>query len=222
MCFSSTASFIAAGVTFAVGVATLTRVDSLRAAPLAAMPMIFAAQQAIEGALWLDLSASAAGGGPPGLSFAFLFFAYVFWPVYVPLAILSLETAKRFRRLLLICAATGLGVGAHLFWWMLTHPYGASIQSHHIVYETGYHASAPIAVAYLAATGLPLVLSSHRWVLWLGALILTGSVVAFIFYWEAFVSVWCFFAAATSAGILAHFQRVRSSRLRFVRRFSLG
>jgi hypothetical protein len=41
----------------------------------------------------------------------------------------------------------------------------------------------------------------------LGAIILIGSVVALAFYWEAFVSVWCFFAAAASGAILFRFFR---------------
>ena len=206
MCFSETASFTAAGVTFVVGAVTLSRVDTLCALPLASMPMIFAGQQAVEGALWVEIPISPHGSAVSALSFVFLFVAYVFWPVYVPLAVLSLETTKRLRRMQLTCATIGLAVGAHFLWWIVTHPHGASIQSEHIVYNAGYHATLPIEVAYMAATGLPLVLSSHRWVLWLGAAILVGSVIAFIFYWEAFVSVWCFFAAAISAGILGHFQ----------------
>lgn len=215
MCFSETASFTAAGVTFVVGAVTLSRVDTLRALPLASMPMIFAAQQAIEGTLWVELPVSPNGSAVSGLSFLFLFFAYVFWPVYVPLAVLSLETTQRFRRMQMACAAIGLAVGAHFLWWLVTHPLGASIQSEHIVYNSGYRATLPIEVAYMAATGLPLVLSSHRWVLWLGAAIVAGSAIAFLFYWEAFVSVWCFFAAAISAGILGHFQyrRVVDARL---------
>jgi hypothetical protein len=39
--------------------------------------------------------------------------------------------------------------------------------------------------------------------------------VAYVLYWEAFVSVWCFFAAAASAVILWHFElsRRRSFRM---------
>ena len=33
-----------------------------------------------------------------------------------------------------------------------------------------------------------------------------------LFYWQAFVSVWCFFAAAASVVILWHFARLRPVR----------
>jgi hypothetical protein len=39
-----------------------------------------------------------------------------------------------------------------------------------------------------------------------------GSIVAYAFYWEAFLSVWCFFAAAGSVVILAHFEHARRTR----------
>jgi hypothetical protein len=62
------------------------------------------------------------------------------------------------------------------------------------------------------AIGLPLLMSSQRTVVVLGAI-----VVAYALYWEAFVSVWCFFAAAASVAILCHFEWSRRSSLRSAR-----
>ena len=53
MCFSATASFLAAGVTGAIEVVAIARTRRASEAPLAAAPLIFAAQQGIEGLLWL-------------------------------------------------------------------------------------------------------------------------------------------------------------------------
>jgi small-conductance mechanosensitive channel len=61
------------------------------------------------------------------------------------------------------------------------------------------------------AIGLPLLMSSQRTVVVLGATVLVGLVVAYALYWEAFVSVWCFFAAAASVAILCHFEWSRRS-----------
>ena len=62
-----------------------------------------------------------------------------------------------------------------------------------------------MGAAYLAAASLPLFLSSRRAIFTLGAITLVGSVTAYFFYWEAFLSVWCFFAALGSVAILGHF-----------------
>ena len=79
---------------------------------------------------------------------------------------------------------------------------------------TEHQRSDVVALAYLAATTLPLFLSSQRTVVTLGAIIFVGIAVAYVFYWEAFVSVWCFFAAAASIVILCHFEWSRRQRLR--------
>jgi hypothetical protein len=115
---------------------------------------------------------------------------------------------------MLFCLALGVGVGAYLLWWILARPHGAVILGGHIVYVMEYRNSGAVALAYLAATGLPLVLSSQRTVVALGAVILAGTAVAYVFYWEAFVSVWCFFAAAASVMILCHFEWSRRRQLR--------
>ncbi len=214
MCFSATASFVTAGMTAAVGVFSLSRVNDPREAPLAATPLLFAFQQSIEGLLWLDLPVAPDGPVTTSLTLIFLLFAHVFWPVYASAAVLLIESNERRRRLMFICLAVGVGVSAHMLWWILSRPYGAAIQDGHIVYLTNYTPSPALAVAYLAATGLPLVLSSQRTVVALGAIILVGSAVAFVLYWEAFVSVWCFFAAAASLVILGHFEWSRRQRLR--------
>ena len=68
------------------------------------------------------------------------------------------------------------------------------IQDGHIVYVTEYRHSDAVGVAYLCATGLPLLLSSQRTVVVLGAIVLAEPrYLAYALYWEAFVSVWCFF-----------------------------
>ena len=214
MCFSATASFITAGVTGVIGVGSLTRVKNRCELPLAATPLFFAMQQSIEGLLWLTLPSAPEGSLSAGLTVLFLFFAEVFWPVYAPMAVLLIEPSDRRRRLMLLCLATGIGVGSYFLWSILTRPLSAAILDCHIVYVTEYGFSNVVIVAYLAATGLPLVLSSQRTVIALGAVILVGSTTAYVFYWEAFISVWCFFAAAASVVILGHFEWSRRQRLR--------
>jgi hypothetical protein len=214
MCFSATASFVTAGVTGVVGIVSLSRANERRELPLAATPLLFALQQSVEGLLWLTLPVAPEESTATGLTFLFLFFAEAFWPVYAPLAVLLIEPDDWRRRLMLGCLAVGAGVSAYLLWWIFSRSHGAAIVHGHIVYVTEYPHSDAIGLAYLAATGLPLLLSSQRTVVALGAIVLVGSTVAYVFYWEAFVSVWCFFAAAASVAILCHFEWSRRRRLR--------
>jgi uncharacterized protein DUF6629 len=206
MCFSPLASFTAAGFTTVVGFVSLSRVREPREIPLAATPLLFGLQQTLEGLLWIDLPRTQGGSYATGLTLLFLFFAEVFWPVYAPIAALLIEASRRRRRLMFLCLAAGVGIAARFLWWILAHPHGAVILDGHIVYVTEYRFSELVAFAYLAATGLPFVLSSHRIVVALGSIIFVGFAVAYVSYWEAFVSVWCFFAAAASVLILGHFE----------------
>jgi hypothetical protein len=45
-----------------------------------------------------------------------------------------------------------------------------------------------------------------------GWIVFLGSIASYYSYWEAFVSVWCFFAAASSIVLLVHFERARAGR----------
>lgn len=211
MCFSPVASFVTAGVTGAIGLVCLSRTTSPRELPLAATPLIFAIQQVIEGALWLTLPSAPDGPTASGLTLAFLILAETFWPIFAPLAILMVEPRAARRPFMVFCLMLGSGLSGYLLWRLLTLPHAAAIVNHHVVYLSERQFSPPIAATYLIATSLPLLASSLRAVSALGAIILIGCVTAYFFYWEAFESVWCFFAAAASATLLYHFERARRS-----------
>lgn len=214
MCFSAPASFVTAGIAGAVGIVALTRVNEPRELPLAATPLLFALQQGVEGLLWLNLPLTRDGSLATALTVLYLFFAEAFWPLYAPIAVWLIEPNQRRRLLMVVCMGAGAGVGAYLLWWILGHQHLATILDGHIVYVTEYRHSDAVGVAYLAATGLPLLLSSQRTVVVLGTIVLAGVVAAYVFYWDAFISVWCFFAAAASVTILCHFEWSRRSGLR--------
>ena len=55
MCFSATANFVGSSVLGAAGVVTLTKVKHRRELLFAALPMLFAIHQFIEGFVWLGL-----------------------------------------------------------------------------------------------------------------------------------------------------------------------
>lgn len=205
MCFSATASFTTAAITGATGLFCLTRASRPQDLPLAATPLLFAVQQGVEGLLWLKLPE---GPSPAttALTIAFLLFAQVVWPLYAPIAVALAEPDPRRRRLIASWLAVGGGIAAYLFWGLVTRRHQAAIVDDHMVYDVGARAAYAPALAYLAAVTAPLLLSSQRTILALGATVLLGSVLAYLAYFHAFQSVWCYFAAAGSAVILAHFQ----------------
>ena len=59
------------------------------------MPMLFASQQAVEGALWLQLSGGNGQEAVAASSLIFLVFAKVLWPAYTAFAMLLIEPDLR-------------------------------------------------------------------------------------------------------------------------------
>ncbi len=209
MCFSPEASFATAAVTGAIGVVCLLRTRRVSELPLAAAPLVFAAQQAIEGLLWLNLPSAPGGGASGALVIAFLFMAEVFWPTYAPLAAWLAEPDAKRRALMAPLILLGVGVSAMLLWYLGAQPHGARIVAGHILYWTEPKHSTLIALAYLAAVILPLLISSQRAVFAFGLVVLVGAASAYIAYRTAGESVWCYFAATGSAVLLFHFEWAR-------------
>lgn len=209
MCFSPEASFATAAFTGAIGVLALNRARGPRDVLLAATPLLFALQQALEGFIWL--AAAGAQGQPMSspLVLGYLIFARAFWPAYAPLAVMIVEPRRQRLRLMAPLLVVGAGVSAYLSWGLATLPYSAQVVGGHMIYRTQTGEALAVAVGYLAATTAPLLMSSHGVIRLLGLAVSIGCVVAYSFYWAAFQSVWCLFAAAASAVILLHFERRR-------------
>ena len=207
MCFSATASFTAAAVIGSVGGLTLhaaARSSAWRVWPLALFPALFAAQQLIEGFLWLELDNPASSAVRPILIHTFQGYAEVLWPVFAPLAVLVIEPEKRRRQLLIVCVGLGILLAAYLLTMMIAHPYDAFISHGHIVYKNSHHYPLAIEVPYVVATAISLLISSHRLVRMTGLVIVVGFGAAYLFFRPAYISVWCFFAAVASMLVYFH------------------
>jgi Family of unknown function (DUF6629) len=201
MCFSATASFTAAVIAGGIGVASVWKAARRRdfaVLPIAAFPVLFAAQQLVEGLLWLDLAQPEPGSCRPILVHAFLGYAEIFWPVFAPLAALLIEPERWRRRLIVVCLGVGMALSAYLFIKMIGSPYSASPATGHIVYRNSATYLRGIEIPYVVSTTISLLLSSHRTIQLLASVILGGFAVAYWSYYQSYVSVWCFFAAVSS------------------------
>jgi hypothetical protein len=201
MCFSATASFSAAVVIGGIAVVTLrsaTQTSDRSILLFALFPALFAAQQVVEGLLWLNLEGAAPGLPRGVLVHAFQGYAEVFWPTYAPLAAWLMEPERLRRRLIFICLLIGMAVSLYLLVEMIGHPYAASIEDGHIAYKNDYRYPTGIEAPYVLATTISLLLSSHRAVQLLAVVILVGFAVAYVSFHHAYISVWCFFAAIAS------------------------
>ena len=207
MCFSATASFSVAAVTAVIGIAAIRHIKFPREVPVAIVPLLFAAQQSVEGIIWLQLSNSSTGNHVPELSVLYLIFAEVLWPAYAPFAVLMIETNPTRRQILSALSVIGVLLSIYLLSWLVTVTPIATIQNHSIVY--GYYVN-PLSwqqLVYLLCVCGPLLISSHGMIRLFGIVVLIGFAVSVYTYLTAFISVWCFFAAADSTLLYFHFKR---------------
>jgi hypothetical protein len=214
MCFSATASFSAAALTGCIGAMTLrsaAATHNRRILPLALFPILFAAQQLVEGFLWLDLAEPERSTLRTCLVYGFQGYAEVFWPIYAPLAGLLIEPETWRRRVILLCLAVGVVLSAYLLTRMIGHPYDAFVGNGHIVYKNDYQYPKGIEIPYVLATTISLLLSSHRAVQLLALVILAGFAVAYVSFHQAYISVWCFFAATASVLVYLHVVHTRKA-----------
>lgn len=201
-----------AAFTGVAGFAAITRAESRQQILLAAVPLIFSIQQSLEGLLWLTLPNQPDGPATSLLVSAFLLFAKVVWPVLIPLAVTLAEPVPSRRRVMAVLSISGSLTGAFFLWSLLVHAHGAVIASGHISYSSEPFLPLIVNVMYVTATCCTPLQSSYASLKLLGAIVTVGSLVTYVFYWEAFTSVWCFFAAAASCVIVYHFEKVRQTR----------
>lgn len=206
MCFSATASFSAGAFLLGLGTLTVKLAGVPRERAFAAIPLLFAVQQLMEGVVWLTFSYEA-----PLLravmTHAYSFFSHVLWPIYVPLAVLLIEPPGRRKKALFVFVAAGLAVGLYLLYFLVAFPVVAQPVGQHIEYVSPHFFAAAAMTLYLLSTSVSLVLSTHRVVKVFGTLALLSFGAAYYFYAKWFISVWCLFAALMSAVIYLHFAR---------------
>jgi len=203
MCFSANVSFGAGIVLSVIGIATIKKAQWPSQILFASIPLIFAIQQIAEGFLWLTLPNPAHTLLQQVITYLFLFFAQVLWPLWVPIAILLLEKKEKRKKTQKILVGIGMIVSCYLLYCLVSYHVQARIIGYHISYEQDYPPALRNygAVLYIIATIAPPFFSHIKRMWMLGATILISYVIAAIFYEHYILSVWCFFASIISISI---------------------
>ncbi|HLJ31387.1 MAG TPA: DUF6629 family protein [Candidatus Babeliales bacterium] len=212
MCFSAKASFItAAGLSLISLLSYKKASPKPRMIPLAISPLFFALQQACEGIVWLTIAPENTNNFLYALGmYGFLFFATCWWPIWIPTAFLCAEKSINRKKWLSMPLYVGCISALLLLCSWVLKTQGAHVINHHLDYPvTNYPFDitdpfianiiiALIAGSYCIATITPFFIStiSYAWIL--GIVVSIGLLISYIFYYIAFPSVWCFFAAISS------------------------
>ena len=204
MCFSATASFSAGALLIVIGTLTLKSARRPRELAFAAIPLLFAIQQLIEGVIWLTFRVDAPLLNSV-MTHASSFFSHVLWPAYVPLAVWLIEPPGRRRHVLLVFVAGGFAVATYLLYILMAFPVVSRPTGQHVEYLSPHFYAAVTMTLYLLSTTASPLLSTHRIVKAFGALALLAFGAAYTVYTQWFISVWCLFAALLSVVIYLHF-----------------
>ena len=219
MCFSADASFIAAGFLITAGVYSIKKTfDSKNHSflLLALMPLLFGLQQFTEGFIWLFF------GKDPHLDFflslIFLFFAFLLWPVWVPLSLGVFDHPR--KKFVYIFAFFGLGYGCLLYGSTIVYPttFNLHLCDHSICYQIHHPMFNPWGVSwYFIFTIFPFFVAQSFRIKILGGLIGISALLTAFFWIHAFTSVWCFFSAVVSlyvAYIAVNLDKIHKKNLR--------
>src|SRR5246500_554976 len=122
MCFSATANFVGSGVLGAVGVCTFTKVKHRRELLFAALPMLFAVHQFIEGFVWLGLDGILSPVVAHDMGAAFMLYAQGLLPFLLPLSVLLFEPDKRSRRRMRPFLLLGTLTTLYILWALTAYP----------------------------------------------------------------------------------------------------
>jgi hypothetical protein len=135
---------------------------------------------------------------------AYLLIAFVVLPVFVPLAVIALEPTRRRKELMAPFALIGTAVAVTLFAAMVRGPVSVKLAPYHLSYSIRLPDGFLIVALYVVAVCGPLLLSGYRNVTIFGLVNLVAVIIIAKLTISGFASVWCGWAAVTSAAIALH------------------
>jgi hypothetical protein len=215
LCFSAEASFAAAILLGVLGYATLSETKDRRELLLACVPLLFAAQQFSEGILWISLTT----GHYPSVvadsaKWIFLVFAFVNWPIWLPASLLWIEREPVRKYIILASLFLGIAFVALNLSLAIGEPVTVGIVDSSIQYSaydtSSFVIFATLRVLYILAVLIPAFTSSYRLMWVFGLIVASTFILAEYFYHAVFTSVWCFFAAVTSASLFVILRKNRA------------
>jgi hypothetical protein len=203
---------VGSGVLGAVGVVTLTKVKNRRELLFAALPILFAVHQFIEGFVWLGLDGILSPVVAHDMGAAFMLYAQGLLPFLLPLSVLLFEVDLKSRRRMLPFLVLGAATTLYILWALTAYPTQVYVKGNSIVYINQATNNTVVAVLYVIATCGSLFFSKVRAMVMFGAANLAILLVVMEVKRYAFTSLWCAFAAVASVIILGYFWKTSGDR----------
>jgi hypothetical protein len=192
----------------------------------ASTSLVFAAQQAAEGVVWLTIDGSAHTVVHRLAVVVFLGFALVVWPMWLPFSLQLIERSPGRRKVLIWLFWFGL-VAAAVAVVLLTRSRPVAVVAGHSIRDNraGSLTGLPrllVLLAYTTPTIFPLFVSTAPLPRTIGVVLTTSLVLTAVIERTALTSAWCFFAAMLSGLIYLAVARTESSRPQLAVRVAFG
>ena len=205
VCFSPQADVAGGLLICAIGVDAVCHIGRRREfIALAWIPALLGAHQFIEALVWLWLQGHVPRGIGHVALWAYLLIAFVVLPVFVPLAVIAAEPARRRKQVMAPFALIGAVIAVTLLVAMVRGPVGVKLAPYHLSYGIRLSDGLVIVALYVVAVCGPLLMSGYRTVVLFGIVNLIAVVIIARLTISGFASVWCGWAAVSSAAITLH------------------
>src|ERR1043165_949323 len=177
---------------------------------LAWIPLLLGAHQFIEALVWLWLQGHVPRGIGHVALWAYLLIAFVVLPVFVPLAVIAVEPTRRRKQMMAPFALLGAVIAVTLLAAMVRGPVGVKLDPYHLSYGIRLPDGFLIVTLYVVAVCGPLLVSGYCIVALFGVVNLVAVIFIARLTISGFASVWCGWAAVSSAAIALHCRFVRA------------
>ena len=205
MCFSPQADLAGGLLICAIGVDAVRHVHGRRDFfMLAGIPLLLGVHQFIEALVWWWLRGDMPGGIGRAALWAYLLIAFVVLPVFIPLTVMTLEPTRLRKLMMAPFAAIGAVVAVVLLVAMLRGPVNVRLAPYHLSYSIRLSDGLLIIGCYVVAVCGSLLVSGYREVAIFGIVNLLAVIIIARLTVSGFASVWCGWAAISSAAVALH------------------
>ncbi len=178
----------------------------------AALPLLFALHQFIEGFVWLGLDGILPPAVAHDMGAAFMLYAQGILPLLLPLSVFLFEVDAKSRKRMVPFVVIGGATTLYILWALTAFPLQLYIKGNSLVYINQATNNTAVAVFYVIATCGSLFFSKIKMMVVFGAANLLIVLVVMEIKRYAFTSLWCAYAAIASAIILAYFWTSKEER----------
>jgi hypothetical protein len=205
VCFSPEADIGGGLLICAIGVDAVRHIGRRREfIAMAWIPVLLGLHQFIEALVWLWLQGHVPRGIGHVALWAYLLIAFVVLPVFIPLAVIALEPTRRRKQLMVPFVLIGTVIAGILLAAMVRGPVSVKLAPYHLSYSIRLSDGLLIVALYVVAVCGPLLVSGYRNVALFGIANLIAVIIIARLTISGFASVWCGWAAITSAAITLH------------------